>query len=157
MADARAKRSVFGQCCQGLAEGGHAVADVGHECRRLAVEKALERLDARRVRAGLAGLSRPLADRAGVKALQRFLDGKPPSFVTDISYRMAAFRKADNSPEDSQLSLDEFKALMKDLPLSKEIDVELLFHQADANKDGVLVFDEFVNCFEHVTGSALAQ
>ena len=85
------------------------------------------------------------------------LDGKPPSFVTDISYRMAAFRKADNSPEDSQLSLDEFKALMKDLPLSKEIDVELLFHQADTNKDGVLVFDEFVNCFERVTGSALAQ
>ena len=60
-------------------------------------------------------------------------------------------------PEDGQLSLDEFKALMKDLPLSKEIDVELLFHQADTNKDGVLVFDEFVNCFERVTGSALAQ
>ena len=105
----------------------------------------------------VAETGQPGADPAGVKALQRFLDGKPPSFVTDISYRMAAFRKADNSPEDSQLSLDEFKALMKDLPLSKEIDVELLFHQADANKDGVLVFDEFVNCFEHVTGSALAQ
>ena len=104
-----------------------------------------------------AETGQPGADPAGVKALQRFLDGKPPSFVTDISYRMAAFRKADNSPEDSQLSLDEFKALMKDLPLSKEIDVELLFHQADTNKDGVLVFDEFVNCFERVTGSALAQ
>ena len=104
-----------------------------------------------------AETGQPGADPAGVKALERFLDGKPPTFVTDISYRMAAFRKADDSPEDGQLSLDEFKALMKDLPLSKEIDVELLFHQADTNKDGVLVFDEFVNCFERVTGSALAQ
>ena len=64
-----------------------------------------------------AETGQPGADPAGVKALERFLDGKPPTFVTDISYRMAAFRKADDSPEDGQLSLDEFKALMKDLSL----------------------------------------
>ena len=97
----------------------------------------------------------PGPDPAGLAAMARFIDGKPPSFVTDVSYRMAAFAQGDVGPKDGKLDLDELKALLKDLPTDDkgtatlaEIDVELLFHAADTNKDGVLEFSEFVNLFE---------
>lgn len=99
----------------------------------------------------------PGPDPAGSGALASFINGMPANFVTDVSYRLAAFNKAD--VDDSKtIDLAELENLLLELhPCSEPEDAKLLLAEADTNGDGVLQLDEFLRLFEGSHASTMRE
>mmetsp|Transcript_5325 Transcript_5325/g.16529 ORF Transcript_5325/g.16529 Transcript_5325/m.16529 type:complete len:246 (+) Transcript_5325:99-836(+) len=105
--------------------------------------------------AGETGLPGP--DPAGAAALQNFVNGMPANFVTDISYRLAAFVAADKNG-DKSIDLDELKEILVELhPSATAEDAAALLAAADENGDGVLQSDEFMRLFESGAACVMRQ
>ena len=89
----------------------------------------------------------PGPDPAGQAALKRFVEGAPANFITDLTYRVAAFSKADKDGSKT-VDIDELKAIMNELCPWAHKDAAELLKAADTNGDGVLQLNEFLKLFE---------
>ena len=99
----------------------------------------------------------PGPDPAGNRALENFVQGLPASFVTDISYRLAAFGKADVD-NSKTVDLSELVDILTELhPSASPDDAAGLLKAADTNGDGVLQLDEFMRLFDNSFAATMRE
>ena len=99
----------------------------------------------------------PGPDPAGKRDLKNFVQGLPASFVTDISYRLAAFGKADVD-NSKTVDLSELVDILTELhPSASPDDAAGLLKAADTNGDGVLQLDEFMRLFDNSFAATMRE
>jgi len=96
-----------------------------------------------------ADTGHPGPDPAGVRALEKFVAGAPANFITDMTYRVAAFTRADTDKSKS-IDLAELQAILEELHPAGAADAAALLASADKNGDGVLQLAEFMDLFAKV-------